>query len=118
MSVRDTLDTDIINFFENIESQDINDRRQTLRNLMDKYIHLTKATLLMDKHDLEVIISGAKSLMAGKTFPVVLGDNKRRVHENEQVTLCIVESTVSHLNKKDCLKRLPKFDYRSDTLEE
>ena len=118
MSVKDTLDSDIINFFEHIDNQNVNDRRQTLRQLMDKYIHLTKAELLMDKHDLEVIISNAKTLMAQSAFPVSLGNSKRRVHENEQVALCLIESTVSHLNKKDCLKRLPKFDYRSDTLEE
>jgi len=116
MSVKDTLDSDIINFFEHIDTQNINDKKKTLLQLIDKYIHLTKAEFLMDKHDLEVIISNAKTLMAQSTFPVNLGNSKRRVHENEQVALCLVESTVSHLNKKDCLKRLPKFDYRDDTL--
>ena len=116
MSVKETLESDIINFFEQIDNQNVNDQRQTLRLLLDKYIHLTKAELMMDKHDLEVIVSHAKGLMAQKTFPVHLGKNKRRVDESEQTTICIIESTISHLNKNDCLKRLPKFDYKEDSL--
>lgn len=118
MSVRETLEADIIAFFKQIESQNTNDQRQTLRLLIDKYIHLTTSSMLMDKHDLEVIVSSAKTLMSQKTFPAYLGNNKRRVGEEEQATVCIIESTISHLNKNDCLKRLPKFDYREDSFTE
>lgn len=118
MSAKENLEADILAFFRQIENQSIDDQRQTLRLLIDKYIHLTTATMLMDKHDLEVIVSTAKGLMAQKTFPAFLGKNKRRVGEDEQATICIIESTVSHLNKNDCLKRLPKFDYREDSFME
>lgn len=116
MNLKQNLEVDIKQFFNNIESQNSNDQTETLRLLLDKYIHLTKAEFVMDKHDLEVIIGNAKSIMIEKTLPAHLGKNKRRVQENEQQALCIIESTIGHLNKNECLKKLPKFDYREDKL--
>lgn len=114
MGLKEQLESDIISFFKQIENQSSSDQRETLRLLMEKYIHLSKTEFLMDKHDLDSIINGAKMLMANKSFPAFLGKAKKRVFENEQTTLCIIESTVSHFNKNDCLKKLPKFDYRED----
>ncbi len=114
MSIKDELEVDIKRFFEQIENQDCNGKAETLRLLMDKYIHLTTTDYMMDKHDLDSIVSMAKNKFATKTFPVHLGDKKRKVYEAEQANLCIIESTVGWLNKKDCLKRLAKFDYRED----
>ena len=116
MSLEQNLESDILKFFRDIDTQNDNDRLQTLRLLIDKYIHLTKSEMLMDKHDLEVIISRAKSIIVEKTFPITLGKTKRKVHPEEQVALCVIESTISYLNKNQCLKRLPKFDYREDKI--
>lgn len=113
--MKQNLEADITNFFNQIDSQNLNDQKQTLRNLIDKYIHLTKADFLMDKHDLESIQSAAKGLMVEKTMPITLGKAKRRVQPEQQTTLCVIEATISHLNKNECLKRLPKFDYTEDT---
>jgi hypothetical protein len=114
--MKQNLEADMINFFKQIESQSESDQKETLRLLLDKYIHLTKAEFVMDKHDLEQIISTAKANMVNTTMPITLGKTKRRVHPDQQPTLCIIEATVSHLNKNECLKRLPKFDYREDKL--
>ena len=114
MGCNEDLESDINQFFKQIENQNISDSKVTLRILLDKYIHLNKAEYLMDKYDLNSIISAAKSVYASKTFPAYLGNSKSRVMEEEQKNLCLVEATVTHLNKKDCLKRLPKFNYRED----
>lgn len=114
MDIKQQLELDIINFFKQIDTQNNVDQKETLKNLMNKYIHLTKADFMMEKYDLEVIVSNAKNLMANKTFPVYLGSNKRKVFEDEQTSLCIIESTVTYLNKNECLKKLPRFDYRED----
>ena len=112
--LKQQVDVDIRRFFEQIEKQNHSDQIKTLRNLLDKYIHLSSAEYLMDYHDLNSIIGGAKTAFANKTFPVFLGDKKRKVGQSEQSNLCIVESVIGHLNKNDCLKKLPKFDYRED----
>ena len=114
MSLEDQMRTDVLRFFENIESQDHNDKVKTLINLLDKYSHLSKSNFNMDYSSLHQITSSAKSMMANKLFPTYLGVSKIKIQEEHQSVLCIVESTISFLNKNDCLKRLPKFDYRTD----
>lgn len=112
--IKQQVDVDIRRFFEQIDSQSSSDQIETLRNLLDKYIHLTTADYMLDYHDLNSIISSAKTTFANKTFPVFLGDKKRKVGQGEQANLCVIEAVFGHLNKKDCLKRLPKFDYKED----
>lgn len=111
-SIKEELEHDVVAFFEQIENQDINAQRQTLRNLMDKYIHLTKSTHIMDSHDLREIISDAKSRFVRESAVVYLksGSLTRRVQQDELANLFVIESTVAHLNKKDCLKKLAKFE--------
>lgn len=113
-SIKDQLESDIKRFFEQIENQNHNDQLQTLRNLLDKYIHLSSSDYMMDYHDLHTIVSNAKGIFSNKKFPLYLGKRKRRVYEGEQANLCIIESTIAHLNKNDCLKKHPKFDYKED----
>lgn len=109
MKEKQNLDSDIIRFFKDIEDQTESDKMETLRLLMDKYIHLTKATYLMDKYDLSDIISLAKKIITEKTLPLNIG--RSPVHESEIANLCVVEATINHLNNKGCLKKLAKFDY-------
>ena len=112
MTLKDEIETDIIKFFEQSEKQGISDKRETLRNLLGKYIHLSSAGYVMDHYDLKSIISQAKSKWVEKSFPLYLGDTERKVLETEQANLCLIESTISHINKNECLKKIPKFDYR------
>lgn len=116
MDLKDQLNIDILRFFEQIENQSQNDKIQTLRNLFDKYMHLNTADYIMDYHDLNMIVSNAKTIFAQKTFPAYLGDKKIKVMESEQPNLCVIESVVSHLNKNGCLKKLPKFKYKQDKM--
>jgi len=115
-NLKQQLDVDILRFLENIENQNFSDKIQTLRHLFDKYIHLSQAELLLDAHDLGVIVNDAKTIFASQTAPVHIGPNKRLVSPADLPNLCVVEATISRLNKKDCLKKLPRFDKREDKL--
>lgn len=115
-NVKEQLEADIIRFFENIENQSQNDKRKTLRDLMDKYIHLSSSDYLMDSYDLNSIIGAAKNKMATEKVTRFLksGMMVRKISQGEISNLLVIESTISHLNKIGCLKKLPKFDYKED----
>jgi hypothetical protein len=116
MNLKDQIELDIIGFFKQIETQNSNDKKESLRLLLNKLIHLSTAEFVMDKLDLEIITNGAKQLMATKTFPVYLGKAKNRVYEDDQVRICLIESVISYFNKNDCLKKIPVFDYRENKI--
>jgi hypothetical protein len=115
-NLKDQLEVDILRFLENIEKQDQSDKIQTLRNLFDKYMHLNTSTYLMDAYDLSIIINDAKTIFSQKTMPVHIGSSKRLVYPADLPNYCVIESTIKFLNKKDCLKKLPKFDEREDDI--
>lgn len=115
-NLKEQMEVDILRFLENIESQSQNSKLETLRNLFDKYIHLSTCDLMMDTHDLNSIINDAKSRFSNNKMPIHLGKNKRIVTQTELPNLCIIEATIGHLSKKDCLKKSPKFDKREDKL--
>jgi hypothetical protein len=112
--IKKQLEVDMARFLDNIETQNRNDRLETLRNLMDKYLHLTTCEHVMDHHDLINIISNAKGSFANNTFPIYLGDKKIQVSPSDLSNLCVIESTVSYLNNKECLKKMPKFNKKKE----
>ena len=114
MNIKEQLDADIFRFLENIEHQNRSDQIQTLRDLVGKFIHLSSSDYMMDDHDLRTIIGLAKSKFATDTFPVFLGKNKLKVSQGDLPNLCVIEATISHLKKKDCLNKIAKFDYKED----
>jgi hypothetical protein len=108
--LKEQLEVDIKRFLENIENQNENDKLQTLRNLFDKYLHLNTSDYLMDHSDLFSIISSSKKKFSEENVPVKLGSNKRVVNQQDLPNLFIIEATIGHLKKKDCLKKMAKFD--------
>ena len=112
MKRKQNLESDILNFFEDIENQSQSDKIITLRLLLDKYVHLSKSDYMMDKIDFNEIVGNAKRLIVEKTLPVKIGKNESTISEGEIANLCVIEATVMSLNKKGCLKKLAKFDYK------
>lgn len=112
--LKEQLEFDIHRFFEQIDSQNFNDQKQTLRLLFDKYLHITKADHMMDMHDLREIIGHAGTKMANESVTRNLnsGNEKIKISQNDMIKVLIIEATVGHLNKKDCLKKVAKFDYK------
>jgi hypothetical protein len=108
------LDIDILRFLENIEKQNSSDRIKTLKNLFEKYLHLHSSDFMMNNVDLMTIIDNAKNNFSNQKMPVHLGEKKKLVNPTDLPGLCIIESTITHLNKNDCLKKVPKFDKRDD----
>jgi hypothetical protein len=113
-NIEQQLEVEIKRFLENIENQNHSDRISTLRNMFDKYLHLSTCDHMMDRHDLTSIINSAKSSFASKTMPIHLGEKCQKVRQSDLSNLCIIEATISHLNQNNCLKKLAKFDVRED----
>lgn len=115
-NIKEQLEVDISRFFEQIENQNFNDQKETLRILFDKYLHLTRSDYMMDMHDLREIVGMAGNKMANENIVRFLpsGNQKVKISQDQIVKLLIIESTIGHLNKKDCLKKIAKFDYKDN----
>ena len=112
MSIKEQLEADIYAFFENIEKQTAQDKRKTLLLLFDKYLHLFSTPVLLDKHDFEMIKDHARKFLIDSAFPKKVGTNRREISPSEANILSVIEGTIAVLNSKECLRKLPKFDYK------
>lgn len=115
--LKQQLEVDIERFFDNIENQNHSDKKRTLKDLFDKYLHLTTSEYVMDSFDLNDIVSHAKTLISNERVPIHLGFRRKKVDEDNLKHLCVVEATVMHLNSKGCLKRVATFDKREDIID-
>lgn len=114
--IEEQLNSDILKFFRNIEKQTRGDQIQTLRNMLNKYLHITQTDYVMDEKDFNKIISSAKNNFSQNNLKIYLGERKVPVIQGDLPNLCVIESTIGHLNHIGCLKKLPKFDKREDKL--
>ncbi|HLD91643.1 MAG TPA: hypothetical protein VI911_11650 [Patescibacteria group bacterium] len=115
--LNDNIYQDVLETLKVMENQGHSDKVQTLTLLLEKYVHKNKATHLMNNKDLTTIVDDAKTLMAHETFPKFLqtsGRLKTQLDQEKQIQLCIVEATIGHLNRLECFKRLPKFDFKDN----
>ena len=111
MSIKDKLEQDITSFFNDIENQLSDSKKKTLMLLFDKYIHLSSSATLWDNTDLQNIKSSAIRLHNDRNWPKRLG-RFGTISGGEVAQICLVEATISYLYSEDCLKKLPKFDYK------
>lgn len=116
--LKEQLNSDIIKFFDNIRNQTKNDQVETLKQLLDKYIHLNKSDYLMDSYDLNKILGSAKQNFSNNNMKIFLGERKVPVVQGDLPNLCVIEATIGHLNKIGCLKKIPKFDKRENQFPE
>jgi len=114
--LKDQIEIDIKRFIDNIETQSHEDKIQTLRDLFSKHLHLNTCDYMMDIHDLQSIISRAKGKFASESVPIHLGKKKRIVSQSELPNLFVIEATISHMVKNECLNKIPKFDKRENKL--
>lgn len=112
------LEREIGELLNEIENQELQDKKKTIKLFLDKYIHLSKSDHMMTTFDLNKIIGKAKSDFAEKNVKLFLksGNSKARVAQSDLSNLFVIESTISYLNKIDCLKKTPKFHYIKDKL--
>ena len=114
--MRKEIDTDARRFINKIDNLSHGDRIEALKNMLEKYFLLSTCDHMMDKHDLQTIISSAGNRFSRDTVPIFLGDKKRKVDQSELANLFVIEATIEHLNKNDCLKKMAKFDKKEDKL--
>ena len=114
--LKQEMELDICNFFRQIDNQNFTDQKETLKLLLDKYCHITKSDYMMDMHDLRSITSSAVGKASSNSMNKCLesGSRKVKLSQEEMIKIFIVESTIGHLNKKGCLKKMAKFDYKED----
>lgn len=109
---KEDLQKDIKQFFKTIEDYLPEDKEKLLYMLVEKYATITSMPVLFNKDDLDMIKSYSSKFLIDTNLPKVLGKNRRPVDGSENRVLAIVEGTITHLEAKGCLKKLPKFDYR------
>ena len=114
MKLKEKLDVDIKAFFRDIEKMLPEGREKALRILIDKYCHLSSATVLFDKSDFDNIKSHATREFIDKAFPKKFRNSYREITSGESANYCLIKSTISYLYSKDCLKKLPKFDIEGE----
>lgn len=112
MRLEEELNSDISQFFRQIESQLPENKKETLRLLIDKYCHISSVPIVFDRYDFDMISQAAHKFFLDSDLPKVVGEKKRIIQGNDLRTLSIIEGVITYLNSKDCLKKQPKFDYK------
>ena len=112
----DSIYKDVIETLSTLETQCHSDKVQTLTLLLNKYQHLNKVDHLMDYHDLQSIVNQSKKILESMSCPKFLksGILTKRIEQGDQIHLALAEATINRINRLDCLKRLPRFDYREN----
>jgi len=105
------ISRDVLEFLNSIEKMTHSGKVDLLTILLKKYAVLGTADIILEKKDLETIISRAKQIYVEKSMPVEIRGSDIPVHQPDIPNLCVIESTISHLNNLNCFKRVAKFDY-------
>ena len=108
----DKLKTDLKEALVNIEKQLPEHQLKTLMLVFEKHLNLNQGTVLLDKHDFDMIKSLAHREFLDKAFPKYVGSNRREISSSEANVLCIIEATMSYFIGKDYFNKKPKFDYK------
>lgn len=109
------MELDIQEVVQKMDKKSDADKALIIQELLNKYIEKTTSNHLMGPLDLLEIIGNAKNLFATQTMPIYLGPTKKIVDPSNLANLCVIESTVSYLNKHSCLRRIAKFDKKDNT---
>lgn len=112
MGLTEELERDASQFFREIEKMSDEDKKTLLIKLLDKYAHISSSKLVLDKNDFVAIKSMASKLYMDRGWPKFFKQGfSREISGQDSVNISLIESTIIYLNSKDCLKRLPEFDY-------
>lgn len=104
------IEADVNQFLTKVDELKNSDRKDLLMAIFQKHIVLNESELILNRHDFDVIISGASNRYVNENLPIMIGSKK--LLPTEAVNLMVIESTIELLNNKGAIKRLPKFDRR------
>lgn len=114
MGLHEQIDQDISQFFRDIENMLLEDQKKTLKNLLDKYCHLSTASVKWDRNHFDIIKGYAMKSFNNQAFPKKFNNSYAEFSTQEAPNVCLIEATIDHLNAQDCLKKLPKFNIKED----
>lgn len=114
MSIKQQLESDIDEFFRNSDKQLPEGRKKSLILLFDKYMHITSDPVKFIKRDFEMIKSHAIDMFKDSHFPKDFNNSYSKISTDEAANFCLVVATISYLQSKDCLKKLPIFDLKKN----
>lgn len=96
-------------FLETEDNMRKSDRLPGLMAIINKHFELDKIDHMVNKYDLDSVISHAKTNYAGTIMPMYV--SRKEVHATEMNYVLVIEAFVGYLNRNKLLKRLVKFDY-------
>jgi hypothetical protein len=108
-SLEGKISQDALEFLNQIDTLSHSAKRDLLVLLLQKYALLSTTELLLDKRDFDDIISASKGLFAHKTMPVKLQGSDIPLDHHQIANLCVIESTISVLNKHKAFNKIPHF---------
>ena len=103
------IEQELRDFLEREDNMRKSDRLAGLMAIVNKHFELDKIDHMVNKYDLDSIISYAKSSYAKTTMPMHV--SHKEVHSTEMNYVLIMEAFIGYLNRNKLLKRLVKFDY-------
>jgi hypothetical protein len=106
------ISQDVLEFLNLTDKMCYQDKLEMLTLLIKKYALLNKSDVMLNKKDLQDIISKAKQNFTEMPMPVHIEGSDRPVHQLDLPNLCVIEATIALLNKNDCFKKIPKFNYK------
>jgi hypothetical protein len=110
MNDSDDFEKDLQDFFARSEHLSPEDKKRFLLNLFQKHVLMNQSDLLMSSFDLEEIVSSAKLEYGHTALPLEIGG--KEVSPDRIMHYCIVNSTISFLNKNQALRRRSNFKRR------
>lgn len=116
--LEDEIEQDALVFFDKIEGLSYRDKVSMLKLILSKYALLSVSDCMLGRSDLLKISSMAKGNMAKDQATVHLGEKRTKLNFEEVRMMNITNAVISVLNGKDCFKRLPKFDKRTDEYQD
>lgn len=118
MSDQDTkIRQDALNFINNLDKMPHRERVAKLIELLREHADMGTKDVILDYSDLLSIVGEANKLWVNSSTPMEisksskdLGHNYVVLNYNEYNQLCLIKSAISVLNKKECFKKIPRFN--------
>lgn len=112
MSSRDEIELELRQYLEKHDNMINQDRVKYLLSIFDKHFTFSKMEYEMQAHEVNNIISMAKSFAGKQTLPVVVSG--RYLEPSAAPNVALIESTISFLNSQDLLKKIVRINYSNE----
>lgn len=110
MANPDEIERELRDYLEKEDNMRHSDKLSYLMVIINKHFGLDKIDHMVDHHDFDTFVSGAKSVYAQTSMPMNIS-GKELTPQNTNYVL-VLEAFVGYLNRNKLLKRLVKFDHK------